>query len=145
MSEAIWFMFDCKRQKSTSLIALNMYLLGLLLPIFFCARIVFAYSEIGEPLLHNFTSEDCGSELQVWGIAEDNRGVIYVGSINGLLEFDGVRWREVEIHSNTPIRSLTADSSGRIYVGGIGEVRLYPLKICLLICGVHYNEEVVFP
>ncbi|HWI16230.1 MAG TPA: ATP-binding protein [Vicinamibacterales bacterium] len=53
---------------------------------------------------------------------QDSRGVIYVGSTNALLEYDGVTWRKIFTPTRTTIRSLAAGADGRVYVGGVGDL-----------------------
>ncbi len=52
-----------------------------------------------------------------YAIASDNRGLIYFGNENGILEFDGSRWRTISVPVGAVVRSLTTDKNGRIYVG----------------------------
>lgn len=78
--------------------------------------------EIGLPLLHNFTLKDYGASAQNWAIVQDPRGLIYAGNNLGVLEFDGVRWRIIEVANGTVVRSLATDAAGRVYVGAYGEL-----------------------
>src|SRR5438270_10095200 len=40
---------------------------------------------------------------QNFAVAQDERGIIYVGNLAGVLEYDGVRWRLIELpHRATP-------------------------------------------
>lgn len=59
---------------------------------------------------------------QNWSIIQDNRGLIYVGNRGGLMEYDGVSWRLIEMLGNHLVRALAIDSSGNIYVGGKNEL-----------------------
>jgi len=52
-------------------------------------------------------------------MVQDRRGLIYVGSGNGTLEFDGASWRLIDTPSLTVVRSLAIDDAGRIYVGSV--------------------------
>ena len=38
-----------------------------------------------------------------WGSVRDNRGILYVANLSGILEYDGVSWRQIE----TPVGSWT--------------------------------------
>ncbi|NIM14951.1 MAG: response regulator [Candidatus Aminicenantes bacterium] len=69
----------------------------------------------------NYSSEDYGLSLQNWCILQDKRGVIYVANQTGLLEYDGVSWRAINI-PNFIVRSLAFEDSGTIYIGGINEI-----------------------
>jgi diguanylate cyclase (GGDEF)-like protein len=58
---------------------------------------------------------------QAFAIAEDRRGVLYFGNIGGVVEFDGVWWRLIKLHGDSPAFSLTSLADGRIAVGGMDE------------------------
>ena len=58
---------------------------------------------------------------QNFAVAQDERGIIYVGNLAGVLEYDGVRWRLIELpHRATPF-VLVPISGGRIVVGSDGD------------------------
>jgi signal transduction histidine kinase/CheY-like chemotaxis protein len=48
--------------------------------------------------------------------------VLYVGAGNGVLEYDGATWRTIALPNQSTVRSLAMDDSGRIYVGGVGQL-----------------------
>jgi signal transduction histidine kinase/DNA-binding response OmpR family regulator/ligand-binding sensor domain-containing protein len=54
-------------------------------------------------------------------VLQDRRGMIYVGNSGGLLEFDGIEWRLIEI-PNRLVRSMATDETGTIYIGGKNEI-----------------------
>jgi len=65
--------------------------------------------------------EDYEHQAQNWGITQAKNGIIYVANNGGVLEFDGVSWRVINIPNYT-VRSLTIDESGTVYIGGKGEI-----------------------
>lgn len=75
---------------------------------------------------HNFIPLESSVQPQNWDIVQDYRGIIYAANNGGLIEYDGVSWRETEI-PNITVRSLAADSNGRVYVGGRNELGLLAL------------------
>ena len=75
----------------------------------------------GYKYLRNFTPKDYEEQDQNWWIVQDQRGIIYVANHFGVLEFDGVSWRKIEV-SNKEVRSLGIDDTGTIYVGGNNEI-----------------------
>ncbi len=78
--------------------------------------------ETGAPLhLQHYAPQDYGQFPQNWAIVQDRRGVIYVGNVHGLLEFDGVQWRFHQVTNKTVVRSLDVDRTGRLYVGAQGD------------------------
>ncbi len=71
----------------------------------------------GAPFITNFNVKKYYSTLQSWAITQGNDGVMYFG-LSGILEYNGVHWTKINIPAtNSVVRSLTKDSSGRIYYG----------------------------
>ncbi|MEQ9824623.1 MAG: response regulator [Puniceicoccaceae bacterium] len=58
---------------------------------------------------------------QNWQMAQTRDGVLFVGNTQGLLEFDGVRWRRHELIPGSSITVLATDEQDRIYAGGRGD------------------------
>lgn len=75
----------------------------------------------GIPLIKNYAPNDYNAAEQNWAICEDNRGVIYFGNTNGILEFDGNSWSLITLSNGSIVRSLTSAEDGTVYVGGVGE------------------------
>lgn len=69
-----------------------------------------------------YTPKEFQSDPSNWAFAQDPRGVIFVGNANGVLEFDGLRWRLIRTANQTMVRSLAVDAGGRIWVGAKGEI-----------------------
>jgi ligand-binding sensor domain-containing protein len=74
-------------------------------------------AEAGLPFITNFSAKEYKSHPQNWAITQDDRGVIYVANSFGLLEYDGVKWRNIRSSSNALVRSLAKDKNSRIYYG----------------------------
>ncbi len=70
--------------------------------------------------LKNYTPEEYGRMPKNWAVLQDKRGIIYVGNNNGVLEFDGVSWRAIDV-PNHSVRSMTIHDTGKIYIGGKNE------------------------
>ncbi len=78
--------------------------------------------ESGSPNIQNYKDFDYGTNSpQNWSIAQDKRGVMYIGNTEGILEYDGVTWRLIKLSNNSIPWALAIDSSGTIYTGGIDE------------------------
>lgn len=84
-----------------------------------------AYAQInkfGYPIYKYYGLEDYTAGEQNWAVVKDTRGFLYVGNNdNGVLEYDGVHWRQIPVSNNSNVRSLAADTSGFVYVGAVGE------------------------
>ncbi len=94
-----------------------------------CSPQVFAQSKnildsnseiIGLPLINNYSPSDYNATPQNWAIVQDDRGIMYFANTGGVLEYDGVSWRLIEVN-NEVVRTIAIDKSGIIYVGGIDE------------------------
>ena len=53
--------------------------------------------EAGTFQINTFSAKTYGASPQVWDIAQDRRGVMYFGNTDGILEYDGVRWRRIAV------------------------------------------------
>ena len=69
----------------------------------------------------NYSPKDYDNHPQNWSILQDKRGIIYVGNNGGLIEFDGVSWRAIDV-PNWSARSLAIDDNGTVYIGGKNEI-----------------------
>ena len=58
---------------------------------------------------------------QNWAIVQDERGVIYVANVDGVLEYDGTRWQLIATTMNSVVRSLALGPDGSVYVGMNGD------------------------
>ena len=75
----------------------------------------------GAPFITQYLPKEYEGSAQNWDIVQDERGVIYVGGTDGLMEFDGVNWRKYYLTNKSVVRSLDIDSTGKIWVGGADE------------------------
>ena len=77
---------------------------------------------LGIPFIKNFSPKEYGAKDQNWAIILDKRGVMYFGNHAGLLEYDGISWKLIELPNKSAVNSLCMDGTGRIYVGGQNEL-----------------------
>lgn len=57
-----------------------------------------------------------------YAVAQDGDGLVYVGNQQGVLIFDGERWKLVPSSNQDIVRSLAWDGGERVYVGGYGAI-----------------------
>jgi hypothetical protein len=69
----------------------------------------------------NYSPKEYNRSPQNWWILQDQRGIIYVANNGGVLEFDSVSWRHIDV-PNSVVRSMAIDRSGTIYIGGENEL-----------------------
>jgi len=79
------------------------------------------YSQTGSFFIKNYSPEKYNGSNQVWGIVQDNRGIMYFAA-DQVLEYDGVNWRKIPLANSETVRSLAIDTvTNIIYVGGVNE------------------------
>jgi len=77
--------------------------------------------DIGIPIITNFSPEEYNAEPQNWQISQGKNGLIYIANNSGLLEYDGVNWKLIEVPKRTT-RSVDIFKDGKIYVGMAGDL-----------------------
>ena len=71
----------------------------------------------GIPHIINYPKSAYHAAMQNWCITQDTRGFMYFGNSEGLLEFDGKRWRLYSLANHFMYRSVLASVNGTIYIG----------------------------
>ncbi len=66
-------------------------------------------------VIQNYTPKQYNAHTQNWAILQDQRGIVYVGNNNGIIEYDGKNWKLIE--TDGIVRSMDSDKDGTIYVG----------------------------
>ncbi len=79
-------------------------------------------SERGDPIVTTWLPKDYGAAPQIWSMAQDDRGVLYLANDQGILEYDGVSWRLIPFDNKGRCASLAKGPDGRIYAGGVGDI-----------------------
>lgn len=83
-----------------------------------CTCAVYAQpGPVGDPPVVRHAS-DVGGNPQNFAVVQNSLGIVYVGNGEGVLEFDGERWRLLPFANRDTARSLAIDSQDRVYVGG---------------------------
>ena len=77
--------------------------------------------EYASPAIRHFHKSDYKAGNQNWSIVQDANGFVYVANTNGLLQFDGERWKKYELPGSPIIRAVNADANGRIYTGSLDD------------------------
>jgi len=89
----------------------------LFLPLFLSAQ----HNEYGNHFITNYPREQYDAEPQNWSVVQDNRGVLYVGNLGSVLEYDGASWTRIPNANGSYVRSMSVDRNGRIYIGNVGD------------------------
>lgn len=69
-----------------------------------------------------FSPQEYAGQPRNWVAAQDRRGLMYFGNSAGVLEFDSTNWRLIALPDSSAAYSLGVSRSGRVYVGGQGEI-----------------------
>ena len=54
-------------------------------------------SDHGRPFVKNYSPKDYEGSAQNWAAVQDKRGVLYFANQAGVIEYDGVNWRRIQI------------------------------------------------
>lgn len=93
--------------------------LRILLFVISCATTAHA-QERGLPFIRNYTPKEYSGAPQVWTTVQDDRDVLYMGIDHAVLEYDGVKWRQIPVPSN--VYSLAIGDAGVLYAGCIADL-----------------------
>ena len=52
-----------------------------------------SYKEAGSQAIINYSPKEYDANKQIWAITQNEKGIMYFGTSEGLLEFDGATWR----------------------------------------------------
>jgi len=79
------------------------------------------HNQQGNHFITNYPRKQYDAEPQNWSVVQDNRGVLYVGNLGYVLEYDGASWTRIPNANGSYVRSMSVDRKGRIYVGNVGD------------------------
>jgi signal transduction histidine kinase/DNA-binding response OmpR family regulator len=78
--------------------------------------------ESGFKYFKNYSPKEYDHYPQNWAMVQAENGIIYVANQAGLLEFDGVSWRVIQVPGYDPVRSLAINKTGTLYIGGKNKI-----------------------
>ena len=82
---------------------------------------ILSFSQEFTPIVNQFSKKDYNASNQNWSIGQGRDGILYFGNNEGLLEFDGSKWKTNKISGNKIVRSVLCKADNRIYVGSFEE------------------------
>ncbi|MNK29980.1 bacterial transduction protein [compost metagenome] len=89
--------------------------------LFFLSLSGFAQNPIGMPDIVNYDNTTYSAGTHNWDIQQDRNGVMYFANDEGLLTFDGSRWKTYPLSNKTIVRSIKIGHDNKIYAGGQGD------------------------
>lgn len=90
------------------------FLLFIILFVFLKTNVSIAQSSC---LVTHYNRSQYAAGSQNWSLDMDKQGFVYSGNNNGLLQYDGVRWKLYPLPSRAIIRSVSVSPDERIYTG----------------------------
>lgn len=89
------------------------------------AAITQARQLIGAPAILHYTKQQHAGGGQTWDVDMDRHGILYFANNEGLLTFNGQRWKILPVPNHTTLRSVRVGKDGRIYIGAQDDFGYY--------------------
>jgi ligand-binding sensor domain-containing protein/DNA-binding CsgD family transcriptional regulator len=100
-------------------------LVSLVLPLHVAAQA----PNLGIPPIWNFSKKQYHAGTQNWDATQDDQGVMYFANNEGVLRYDGVRWRCFPTPNRTVVRAVAWSSAEqKLYVGAQGELGYFSFQ-----------------
>lgn len=80
------------------------------------------YGQTLKPRINTFSSQDYEGHSQIYSLAKGKNGVLYFGTSQKVLKYNGSEWKQIFVKGGFHILSLDIDSKGRIWIGGTGDL-----------------------
>ena len=100
------------------LMCLALFLLNLLV----FHQVANGQSEVGIPIIRNYTSDDYSAHTQNFDIIEDQQGRVFIANFGGVLMFTGQDWELITTPDISRVTSLGLSADGKVYLGGLNEI-----------------------
>ena len=99
----------------------------LLLCLFLLASFFFADAQLtlGLPEIVNYSKQAYRGGAQTRRVVQDKAGLLYFANDEGVLRFDGARWRNFPLPNRSLVRCLQFGPDGQLYVGGQDEIGFF--------------------
>ena len=76
---------------------------------------------MGLPAVTTYAPQEYNGHPLSWSIVQDDRGIVYLGNMDGVYEYDGSTWTLIELPEQNAVRSMAKDEQGRIFIGSVGD------------------------
>jgi len=80
------------------------------------------YKELGIPYMQHYEPKEYNGRPDNQAILQGDNGLMYIGNSRGVLEFDGISWRLIQLPNSSLIRTLAKNEEGKLFVGGFNEL-----------------------
>src|SRR6185503_11102713 len=78
-------------------------------------------AERGLPQITVYPAETHQAGPQSFDLAQDSRGILYFGNLQGLLTYDGAWWRLLKLPDDQAALSVATDAQGRVALGMVSD------------------------
>jgi diguanylate cyclase (GGDEF)-like protein len=78
-------------------------------------------AERGLPQITVYPAETHKAGPQSFDLAQDSRGILYFGNLQGLLTYDGAWWRLLKLPDDQAALSVATDAQGRVTLGMVSD------------------------
>jgi len=89
--------------------------------LFLLFSLLFGFSKVSEAqsscLVTHYSRSQYSAGSQNWSIDMDKQGFVYAANNDGLMKYDGIRWKVYPLPSRTIVRSVMVSADNRIYTG----------------------------
>ncbi len=89
----------------------------IIISIILLLNVCYSFAQLGTPFIKNFDPEKLGSSPQVWDVKQDPRGVMYIGTTEGLVLYNGQSWKNFFLNAGKAVLSIDIDDNGIVYIG----------------------------
>lgn len=80
-----------------------------------------AQGQEGDYFIHNFLPEEYKGSPQIFMSAEDEQGLVYFAGNEGVLIYDGVKWKLVTLPNRSRINHIACLRPGRVFISATAE------------------------
>ncbi len=76
------------------------------------------YCKQTEPIITPFLKNNFEIYTQTWAISQNPKNrLLFFANSDGLIEYDGIKWKNHSLPHSIPLRSVVVDSFGKVYTG----------------------------
>jgi diguanylate cyclase (GGDEF)-like protein len=76
----------------------------------------------GLPVLTVIPQSQHRGGSQTFDAAQDTRGILYFGNLDGVMTYDGAWWHTVVLPNHSAVFAVESDAAGLVAAGGVGEL-----------------------
>ena len=71
--------------------------------------------------IDNYSTADYNAYPQNWGVTQTQDGKIFFSNQQGVIVFDGIKWKFINTKEEKPARSIVTGVDGKVIVGTVGD------------------------